>query len=118
MRWIVAPERPGARRFAAQRARLRQALASAPSASFMAIVIARATPLPDAPVKLIAAAGGYPLPRYFFAVLIGGIPYFALIAWLGPEFPVPTRALALLVLVIALVFMLERWRQRGRRAPG
>ncbi len=118
IRWIVAPERRWARRFAAQRARLERAVASSPSASFLAILIARATPLPDGPVKLVAAAGRYPLRLYFLAVLLGGIPYFALLAWLGHEFPVPPWALLALVVAVVLVFVVERWRKRGRRAPG
>jgi uncharacterized membrane protein YdjX (TVP38/TMEM64 family) len=102
------------KRFAPSRDRVEQALKASPSASFRAILIARATPLPDAPIKLVAAAGRYPLPRYFIAVLLGGIPYFALLAWLGHEFPVPPWVLVALVVVIALVFAFERWRKRGR----
>lgn len=113
-RWILATDWPWAKRFAPSRDRVEKTLAGSPHASFLAILIARATPLPDAPVKLVAAAGRYPLPRYFLAVLLGGIPYFALLAWLGHEFPVPPWALLALVLLLALVFLFERWRKRGR----
>ncbi len=113
-RWILGSDWAWAKRLAPSRERVAKALAASPSASFMAILIARATPLPDGPIKLVAAAGHYPLPRYFLAVLLGGIPYFALLAWLGHEFPVPPWVLLLLVVVIALVFVVERWRRRGR----
>jgi len=66
----------------------------------------------------VAAAGRYPLPLYFLAVLLGGIPYFAALAWLGHEFPVPPWALIVLVVVIVLVFAFERWRKRGHRQAG
>jgi len=64
--------------------------------------------------KLVAAAGRYPLPRYFAAVVLGGIPYFALLAWLGHEFPIPPWVLLALVMLVALGFLFERWRKRGR----
>jgi uncharacterized membrane protein YdjX (TVP38/TMEM64 family) len=113
-RWILASDWPWARRFAPSRERVEKALAASPSASFMAILLARATPLPDAPIKLVAAAGRYPLPRYFLAVMFGGIPYFALLAWLGHEFPIPPWVLLVLVVLVALGFVVERWRKRGR----
>lgn len=113
-RWILSTDWPWVKRFAPSRDRLEKALAASPSTSFLAIVVARATPLPDGPIKLIAAAGRYPLPRYFVAVLLGGIPYFALLAWLGHEFPVPPWALVALVVIVALVFAFERLRNRGR----
>ena len=113
-RWVLASDWAWVRRFAPSRDRVQKALAQSPSASFLAILLARATPLPDGPIKVIAAAGRYPLPRYFLAVLLGGTPYFALLAWLGHEFPVPPWLLLLLVVVIAAVFLFERWRRRGR----
>ena len=117
-RWLLSTDWPWIKRFAPSRDKVEQALKGSPSASFLAILIARATPLPDGPIKLVAAAGRYPLPLYFLAVLLGGIPYFALLAWLGHEFPVPPWALIALVVVIALVFAFERWRKRGRRPAG
>lgn len=116
-RWLLAAPWRWVQRFAPSRDRVEKALASSPSASFMAILIARATPLPDGPIKLVAAAGRYPLPLYFTAVLLGGIPYFALLAWLGHEFPIPPWALLLLIVIIALVYLFERWRKRVRAAP-
>ena len=113
-RWVLESDWPWVKRFAPSREAVQKALASSPGASFMAIVIARATPIPDAPVKILAAAGRYPLPLYFLAVLIGGIPYFALIAWIGHEFPVPPWVLLVLVAVVGLVFAFERWRKRGQ----
>ncbi len=114
-RWILSADWPWLKRFAPSRERVQRALAGSPSASFLAILVARATPLPDGPIKIVAAAGRYPLPLYFLAVLLGGIPYFALLAWLGHEFPVPPWALFALVVIIALVFAFERWRRRGRQ---
>jgi uncharacterized membrane protein YdjX (TVP38/TMEM64 family) len=113
-RWILGRDWAWAKRLAPSRERIAKALRSSPSASFLAIFIARATPLPDGPIKLVAAAGGYPLPRYLAAVVLGGIPYFALLAWFGHEFPVPPWILLLVVVAIVLVFVLERWRKRGK----
>jgi uncharacterized membrane protein YdjX (TVP38/TMEM64 family) len=116
-RWVLGSEWAWVKRFAPSRDRVEQALARSPSASFLAILIARATPLPDAPIKVVAAAGRYPLPRYFLAVFLGGVPYFALLAWLGHEFPLPPWVLLVLVLLIGLVFLFERWRKRDRPTP-
>lgn len=113
-RWILNSRWRWAQRLAPSRDRVEQVLKASPSASFLAILIARATPLPDGPIKLIVAAGRYPLPRYLLAVVLGGIPYFALLAWLGHEFPIPPWILLLVVVVIVLVFLFESWRKRGR----
>ena len=113
-RWILATEWDWVKRFGPSRDRMRKALAGSPSATFLAILIARATPLPDGPIKLVVAAGHYPLPNYFAALVLGGVPYFALLAWLGHEFPVPPWVLLVLIVVVAVVFLFERWRKRGQ----
>lgn len=102
LRWMLARQRPWMGRFLPTRDRLDAALKSYPSASFLAIAIARATPLPDAPLKLVAAALGYPAALYFLAVLLGGIPYYGALAWLGHALPLPQWA----ILVIAAVFVI------------
>jgi ribonucleoside-triphosphate reductase len=114
-RWILASPWPWTRRFAPSRERVARIVAQSPSASFLAILLARATPLPDGPIKLVVAAAHYPLSRYFVAVLLGGMPYFALLAWLGHEFPVPPWVLLLVIVLIGLVYLVERWRKLGRK---
>lgn len=113
-RWLLASDWAWAKRLTPSREAVERALSASPSASFLAIVLARATPIPDAPIKLVAAAGRYPLPRYFLAVLLGGIPYFALLSWLGHEFPIPPWVLLVVVIAVGLLFVFERWRTRGR----
>ena len=117
-RWILATDWPWVKRFAPSRDRVEKTLANSPSATFLAILIARATPLPDGPIKLVVATGRYPLLPYFLAVLLGGIPYFALLAWLGHEFPVPPWVLLLLLTAVGLLFLVERWRNRVRPGIG
>ncbi len=63
---------------------------------------------------MIVAAGRYPLPLYLLAVVLGGIPYFALLAVIGHELKIPPWILLLVVVAIVLVFLFERWRKRGK----
>jgi len=86
LRWMLAHERPWMRRLLPTRERVREAMQRYPSASFLAIAIARATPLPDAPVRIVAATARYPLGLYFLALLLGALPYYAALAWIGHEF--------------------------------
>jgi uncharacterized membrane protein YdjX (TVP38/TMEM64 family) len=113
LRWVLAGERPWMRRLAPSRRRIEEAVSRHPSASFMALVIARATPLPDAPLKLAAAATGYPIPRYAAAVLLGGLPYYFVLALLGARFRFPVWLLIALVVVVLMAFAIDRLRQRG-----
>src|SRR5262249_28481652 len=59
-RWILASPWAWLQRLTPSREKVEAALRQSPSATFLAIVIARATPLPDGPLKLVAAAGRYP----------------------------------------------------------
>lgn len=113
LRWMLAHERPWMLRLLPARRAVSEALARHPSASFAAIAIARATPLPDAPVKLAAAAGGYPLARYGLAALLGGMPYYGALAWFGHRFPLPGWLVAAIAGVFVAGLVADRLRARG-----
>ena len=111
-RWMLGHERPWMTRFLPSKRRIEETLAKFPSASFLAIAIARATPLPDAPLKLVAAVVRYPLWRYFAAVLTGALPYYFLLAWAGHEIPIPPWAIAALAGALVLGLLVDFLRRR------
>ena len=111
-------------RFAPSREKLAAALNKNPSASFLTIMVARATPLPDAPVKLVAAAGRYPVRRYALAILLGAMPYYFVLALLARkaadlarEYRVPWWVVVGAFALVALGLTLDHVRRRGRRRP-
>lgn len=61
--------------------------------------------LPIAVVRALAPISGYPLRRYIAALVIGRLPRFYLLAWLGRAVMIPTWVL-LLVTVATLAFMI------------
>ena len=100
--------------FAPSREKVDVALRRHPSASFAALVVARATPLPDAPLKLVAAVAGYPIWRYTVAVLLGSLPYYFALAWVGHRFGFPTWVLVAAGAALLLAVVIDRLRrQRG-----
>ncbi len=109
-------------RFAPSREKLAAALSQNPSASFLTILVARATPLPDAPVKLVAAAGRYPVRLYALAILLGALPYYFVLAFLARqaaalarEFEVPWWVIAGAFALVGLGLGLDHLRRRARR---
>src|SRR5262245_36366799 len=68
LRWAISERRRWMHWFAPSREKVEAAVRRYPSASFLALLIARATPLPDAPLKLVAAVAGYPVLLYSIAV--------------------------------------------------
>ncbi len=58
------------------------------------------TPLPIYVVRVLAPASGYPIGRYVAALMLGRLPRFFAIAWLGHTFPLPTWALVLLFFLL------------------
>ena len=117
LRWVLGTRQPWMRRFAPSRDRLEAALARYPSASFMALMIARATPLPDAPLKLVAAAAGYPIPRYALAILLGALPYYFALAYVGSALNIPTWILVSAALLVGVGVLIDRWRRHHKVAP-
>ncbi len=116
LRWAVRADHPWMRRFAPSQEKLSGALATYPAATFVALVVARATPLPDAPLKLVAAVGGYPAARYGLAILLGALPYYFALAWVGQVIHIPTWILVAAAVGIVLGAALDRWRRTRRGA--
>ena len=114
LRWAISSRHRWMARFAPSREKIEASLRQYPAASFMALLLARATPLPDAPLKVVAAVVEYPVLLYTLAVFLGALPYFYLLAMVGREFPVPTWVLIAAVVLIALGFLVDRLRVRAR----
>ena len=111
-------------RFAPSREKLAAALSGNPSASFLAIMLARATPMPDAPLKLVAAAGRYPVRLYAAAILLGALPYYFVLALLARkaadlarQFKVPWWVVVAAFALVGLGLVADHLRRR-RKAPG
>lgn len=85
------------------RARIEGALSGSRNATFWALFIIYATPLGAGPLRLVAAAGGYPLWRFALAIFLGCLPYYFALASFGHAVRLPTWVWACaIVAVIAL----------------
>jgi uncharacterized membrane protein YdjX (TVP38/TMEM64 family) len=111
LRWAVSGRRRWMRRFAPSRDKVEAAIRRYPSASFLALFLARATPLPDAPLKLVAAVAGYSVALYSLAVFLGALPYFWVLALVGKEVAIPAWVLIAAAAVIAAGFVVDRLRR-------
>lgn len=116
LRWVLGESQPWTKRFAPSRVKLEQAVKSYPSTMFLALFWARLTPLPDAPLKLAAAATRYSPWRYGLAIYLGAIPYYFLLALAGKKFRIPGWVLAVAAVVLVLGLAFDVWRRRRRRA--
>ena len=63
---------------------------------FLFLVLAHVTPIPYYPFKFLAFAAGYPFWRYELAILLGRLPRYVVLAWVGHAVAFPWWALALL----------------------
>jgi uncharacterized membrane protein YdjX (TVP38/TMEM64 family) len=116
LRWALGSQKPWMRRLAPSREKLDAALARYPSASFLAITVARATPLPDAPLKLVAAFVGYSIVLYGLASFLGTVPYFFALALIGSKVKIPTWVIVAALFAIVLGVVIDRLRRRGNQA--
>ena len=114
VRALLAANLPWLVRLTPSRERVAAALARYPSASFLTILLARATPLPDAPLKLVAAVARYPIPLYALALFLGALPYYFALAYVGHRVKIPAAVLFGATALIGLGLLLDRWR-RSRR---
>ena len=116
LRWALNADWPWLRRIVPTREKVREVLARYPSASFIAILVARATPLPDAPLKIVAAAVRYPLYLYGLAIALGAMPYYYLLSLVGKKVKIPTRIIVIATLLIVVAIVIDRlWRARRSR---
>lgn len=114
LRWALSSKHSWTKRFAPSRDKLETALANYPSASFVALTVARATPLPDAPLKLVAAFLGYPIWRYGLATFLGSMPYFFALALVGSKLHIPTWLVVALLALVLVGVAFDAWRKRAR----
>jgi membrane protein YqaA with SNARE-associated domain len=76
---------------------------------FAIIVLFSFTPLPISVVRILAPAVDYPIRRYVVAQIVGRLPRFYILAWIGHAFVVPTWALlGLLALLLGSVVLSAR----------
>jgi membrane protein YqaA with SNARE-associated domain len=71
---------------------------------FAIIVLFSFLPLPIAVVRVLAPASGYPLPRYILAQIVGRMPRFYALAWLGKTVRLPIWGLAAMFIAMAVLF--------------
>jgi uncharacterized membrane protein YdjX (TVP38/TMEM64 family) len=96
------------RRFVPTREKVKEILVKYPSASFVAIMVARATPLPDAPLKIVAASIHYSLVRYWIAIWLGALPYYYVLALVGRKVRIPTTIVVVASLAVGVALVVDR----------
>src|SRR5678815_3789841 len=91
------------------RTRIEGALDGSEHATFWALFVIYATPLGAGPLRLVAAAGGFPLARFALAIFLGCLPYYFALAWFGKAVRLPTwvyaSAIVAIVAIAAAQFM-------------
>ena len=117
VRWLVA--HPALQRpwLAKLRARIVAAVRDTGQATFWALFVIYATPLGAGPLRLVAAVGGYPLPRFAAAIALGCLPFYTVVAMLGRAVKLPAWAYAVMIAVTIVVTLIALAR-RGRAAGG
>lgn len=71
---------------------------------FAIIVLFSLVPvLPISVIRALAPASGYPLKRYIAAQIVGRVPRFFLLAWVGQAIMIPTWILVIATLALAVV---------------
>lgn len=115
LRWLLGSQQPWMRRFTPSRDRVEAALKSYPSASFLLLAVARATPLPDAPLKLVAAVIGYSVLLYGLAIFLGSLPYYFALAVVGSKVKIPITLLIAASALVAVGILIDRLRRRRKR---
>jgi uncharacterized membrane protein YdjX (TVP38/TMEM64 family) len=120
VRWLVA--HPAVQRpwLARLRARVVAAVRGAGEVTFWALFVIYATPLGAGPLRLVAAVGGYSLPRFAAAIALGCLPFYTVVAILGRAVQLPAWVYAALIvaaILATLVAVVRRSRGGGEGPP-
>jgi len=115
LRWAVAGGRRWMRRLAPSREKVEEAIRHYPSASFLSLLAARATPIPDAPLAIVAAVVRYSIWLCSLAVFLGALPSFYVLALVGRKVHVPNGILIGALAAIALGLLIDRVRQKRKK---
>jgi uncharacterized membrane protein YdjX (TVP38/TMEM64 family) len=97
------------------RDRIEKGIAGTTNATFWALFVIYATPLGAGPLRLVAAAGGFPLGRFALAIFLGCVPYYFALAWFGHSVHLPGWVYAAAVLAL-LGLGAAQWLSRRARA--
>jgi membrane protein YqaA with SNARE-associated domain len=93
----------------------RWALRTMRRAPFAIVVLFSFTPLPISVIRILAPASGYPITRYIAAQVVGRLPRFYALAWLGSAILIPGWALlALLCASVLLLYASSRSRRTSQ----
>ncbi len=85
--------------------------------SFRSIMIASSIPLPIDFIRIMAITRRYPMGKYLLATMLGRIPRFTAIAFLGSQLPRP-KEIAVLLVGLTLAFeLVRRLRKFMQRVP-
>ena len=116
VRWIVTRPSGLPGWLVSLRHRVEETLAGSSTATFWALFVIYATPLGAGPLRLVAAAGGFPLWKFGLAILLGCLPYYFALAWFGRAVKLPAWVYAALIIALlalgAAQFLARRARAR------
>jgi membrane protein YqaA with SNARE-associated domain len=116
VRWIVTRPNGLPGWLVRLRDRIEGALTGSQHATFWALFVIYATPLGAGPLRLIAAAGGFPVWKFTLAIFLGCLPYYFAVAWFGHSVHLPAWvyacAIVALVALGAAQFLAQRARHR------
>ncbi len=73
---------------------------------FIIVVLFSFTPLPMSVIRVLAPASKYPIHRYALAQIVGRMPRFYALAWLGQTVKFPSWILGAMFVVLLFVFWL------------
>lgn len=85
----------------------RKAIAYLMKYPFATLVGAGFTPVPFFPFKFLSFSMGYPLAHYLGALVVGRLPRYWVLAWVGAEFGIPNIILIGSVVVIFALYLVR-----------